>query len=270
MNPSSAIIFLGTSDFAVPSLQRLVADGLPVSLVITRPDRPARRGQRLSGSPILCCAESLGLPVWQPENLQDAESVHRIQEMKPSLLVLVAYGMRVPGDVLQAGALGALNLHPSLLPKYRGAAPMQWALIHAEKMTGVTTMYMDEGLDTGDIVYQENAALVPGETYGEVSSRLSVQGAALLSRTVQDVLNGTAPRKVQDNALATKAPLLKPEQERLRWDQEATRVAGWICGLSPRPGAYTLDRERRLKLLRARPLEDVPELVSVALPEQFV
>lgn len=270
MIPSSPILFLGTSDFAVASLERLAADGLPISHVITRPDKPAQRGQRLSASPIRLCAERLGLPIWQPESLQDTEVVSRIREIEPSLLVLVAYGAKVPIDVLELGQLGAINLHPSLLPKYRGAAPMQWALIQGEKITGVTTMYMDAGLDTGDLIYQEQAPIAPGETYGEMSARLSAHGALVLSRTVQDVLSGVAPRVVQDDAAATKAPLLKPEQEKLCWEQDARSVAGWICGLSPRPGAYTMDRGRRLKVLRARAVEDVPELEQFSCPPECV
>jgi len=268
VNQTNSIVFLGTSDFAVPSLERLVKDGLPVSLVITRPDRPARRGKKLTPSPVKIAAHRLGIEVYQPEQLEDG--LERLQSLNPDVLVLVAYGMKVPGAVLDIPRLGAVNLHPSLLPKYRGAAPMQWALIQREKVTGVTTMYMDEGLDTGDIIYQEQMDVRPDETYGELSERCSVQGAELLSRTVRDVLDGIAPRVEQDHDKATKARLLKREDEKLDWNQDADKVAGWILGLSPKPGAYTYHGERRLKLCKARPVKEVPELEDAYFEESRV
>lgn len=254
------VIFLGTSDFAVPSLRKLVQDGIEVVSVITRPDRRAKRGKKLTSSPVKETALQLGLEVYQPERLTETAAIEYIRSIQPRALVLVAYGVKVPGEVLDIPKSGAINLHPSLLPKYRGAAPIQWALIHGEPLTGLTTMYMDEGLDTGDIIYQKKVEINSGETYGQLSDRLSDEGAVLLSQTVRDVLECSAPRIAQDDEQATRAPLLKKADEKLDWTLDSKNVAGWISGLSPKPGAYSYYGQQRVKLLRAKPasaLEDV-------------
>ena len=252
------IVFLGSPEFAVPSLEQLVMRGFNIRLVITNPDRPARRGRRLAATPIKVLAERNGLNIYQPLALKQESVRETIANVEPAALVLVAYGKLVPKPILELPPYGAINLHPSLLPKHRGASPIQWALMQGEASTGVTTMYMNEGLDTGDIIYQERTVVKQGETCGELSARLSVQGAQLLEKTVKDVLEGTAPRRPQDNRFASSSRLLKREDERLAWDMESVKVAGWILALSPKPGAYTYHKGRRVKLLRARVAQEVP------------
>jgi methionyl-tRNA formyltransferase len=245
------IAFMGTPDFAVPSLEILVGNNLPVAAVITQPDRPKGRGQVLTPPPVKVVAERHRLNVLQPEKIKDRVFLDRLADISPDLIVVAAFGQILPPEVLECAPMGCINVHPSLLPKYRGAAPMNWTLIQGETKTGVTIMFMDEGLDTGDILTQEETAIAPGETFGMLHNRLSQLGAELLLNTITTMQEGSVKRISQDDALATYAPKLKKEDTCIRWDADVYDIVNLIRGLSPVPCAYTVYEGKKMKLFTA-------------------
>lgn len=246
------IVFMGTPDFAVPSLKALAHAGYTVAAVVTRPDRPKGRGGKVSPPPLKECALSLGLPVHQPERLKDPSFLGRMSELSPDAVVVVAYGKILPREILSLPGLGCINVHASLLPGYRGSAPIHRAVINGESETGVTTMYMEEGLDTGDIIQQKRVAIGEDDTAGVVHDRLSVLGASLLTETLALIAKGGAPRVPQDGSLATYAPPLTAEDEIIRWNATARSINDRVRGLNPWPGARTYLGERLVKVWRVR------------------
>ena len=245
------LAFLGTPAFAVPTLEACVTAGHEVLCVVTQPDRPSGRGQRLTAPPVKEAALRLGLPVWQPERIRRPEAVERLRAVPSDAMVVVGYGQIIPQAVIDLAPLGILNVHASLLPKYRGAAPVQWAIVNGEATTGVTIMRIDAGLDTGDMLLEVETAIGPDETAPELAARLSVMGARLLVEAL-DRIHEISPEP-QDPAQATYAPLLEKEDGLVDWRQSALRVHNRARGLQPWPGAYTTFRGQKLHLRRTRP-----------------
>jgi methionyl-tRNA formyltransferase len=242
-------VFMGTPEFAVPSLERL-ASAHEVVAAFTQPDRPKGRWQEVAASPVKVAAERLRIPVLQPERVRRAEVVDQIRALRPEVMVVVGYGQIIPQAILDIPPFGIINVHASLLPKYRGAAPIQWAIARGETRTGVTTMRIDAGLDTGDMLLHEETEIGEEETAVELSARLAAMGARLLARTVEG-LSAIKPQK-QDNSLATYAPILKKEDGRIDWSMPAREIADRVRGFQPWPGCFTMWRGKRLAIWRAR------------------
>lgn len=245
------LVFMGTPGFAVPSLDLLYREGYRVEAVVTRPDRPRGRGRKVSFSPVKERARGCGIPVWQPERPGEG-LVRQLRELAPGLIVVVAYGMILPGEVLDLPPLGCINLHASLLPRYRGAAPIHRAVMQGEEETGVTTMYMDRGMDTGDIILQAPAPIGPEDTAGTLHDHLASRGAGLLLETLGLVGRGRAPRQPQDPRRATYAPPLHKDEEVIHWGRPAREIYNQVRGMNPWPGAYTWWGGRRLKVWESR------------------
>ena len=244
------LIFLGTPDFAVPSLEALLAAGEEVIAVITRPDRPRGRGQKVSPSPVKEAARARGLTVLQPVRLKDPELLQTLAAMQPELMVVAAYGRILTPEILALPAVGFLNVHASLLPKYRGSAPINWALIRGEPETGVTIMWVTLEVDTGPIFLQERVPILPEDNAGALTHKLAERGAALLVQALELLRRGEGLLLPQPEAGVSLAPPITPEMRRLDFSLPAPEVAGWIRGLDPKPGAYTFWQGQRLKLFR--------------------
>jgi methionyl-tRNA formyltransferase len=252
------IVFLGTPAFAVPTLERIVSAGHEVLEVITQPDRPRGRGQHPAPPPVKETALRLGLPVYQPERVRRPEAVERLRALAPNAMVVVGYGQIIPQSVIDIPPLGILNVHASLLPKYRGAGPIQWAIIRGETRTGVTIMRIDAGLDSGDMLSKAETEIGPEENAIELGLRLAVIGADLLVETLPK-LSEIVPEK-QDNSQSTYAPLLKKEDGLIDWTRTAADIHNRIRGLQPWPGAYTTFRGHTLHIWKARPVGQITEL----------
>ena len=248
------LIFVGTPKFAVPSLRRLLSAEAPISLVVTQPDRPKGRGRKIVASPVKLLAEAEGIPVYQPQKVRSAEAIERIAALTPACIVVVAYGQLLPAKVLALPQLGAVNVHASLLPKYRGPAPIHWALIRGEEKTGITTMLMDAGMDTGDILLQTEVPIEPEDTAGKLQDRLAERGAELLVETLHLLKKGKVKPRAQDDSQASLAPMLVKEDGEIDWSEEAKKICCRMRGLDPWPGAFTLWKGKRLKLFGCQPL----------------
>ena len=246
------LIFLGTPDFAVPTLDALVAAGHTIQEVVTQPDRPKGRHQTLTPSPVKLAALRHNLPVWQPERIRHADSVAHLQALAPEAMVIVGYGQIIPQAIIDIAPLGIINVHASLLPELRGAAPIQWSLARGYHKTGVTTMRIDSGLDTGDIALQWETPVDPDETAPELSPRLASAGASLLLETLAGLAKGTVNPTPQNAAKATWAPILKKDDGRIDWTLPAQTIHNLIRGLQPWPGAHTSFRGQSLNLWRSR------------------
>lgn len=246
------IVFMGTPDFAVPSLERLVQDGHQVLGVFAQPDKPKGRGYKLAPPPVKVAAEALGLPVYQPAKLRDGEALALLQQLQPQVIVVVAYGKILPKELLELPEKGCINVHGSLLPRYRGAGPIQWSIIRGDAVTGVTTMYMAEGLDSGDMILKKETPIGEEETYGELSERLALLGAEAISETLKLLESGTAPRIPQQEEEVTLAPMLNKELALLDFSRPAKELHCLIRGLSPWPVAYTFLDGNLLKVHRAK------------------
>lgn len=233
------ILFMGTPEFAVPSLSMLLDEGYDVVAVVTQPDRPKGRKKELTPPPVKAFALERGLPVFQPEKLREKEAVETLALYEPDLIVTAAYGQILPKSVLAMPQFGCLNVHGSLLPRYRGGAPIQRSIIEGETVTGVTLMYMAEGLDTGDMIAKVEVPIGDDDTAGTMFEKLSVAGAALLREWLPRVVDGTAPRESQDEALATYAPNLTRDDERIDWSADARAVFNRVRGLNPMAGGFT-------------------------------
>jgi len=244
------IIFLGTPQFAVPTLEALVAAGHNVIQVVTQPDRPRGRGRQLTASPVKETALRHALPVYQPERIRRPEAVATLAALTPDVMVVVGYGQIIPQSVIDIPRFGIINVHASLLPKYRGAGPVQWAIASGETRTGVTTMRIDAGLDTGDMLLKAETEIAPEETAVELGPRLAAMGAALLIKTLANIA-AIAPQK-QDPAQATYAPLLKKEDGLIDWRQSAQSIHNRVRGFQPWPGAYTRFRNQQLHIWKSR------------------
>ena len=244
------IVFMGTPDFAVPSLKALARAGHEICGVFTQPDKPKNRGMKLQQSPVKECALAMGLSVYQPAKLRDGEALAILQELKPDLIAVAAYGKILPVDILELPRLGCVNVHSSLLPKYRGAAPINWAILNGEDETGVTIMYMAEGMDTGDILAQAKTPIDLNENAAQLFDRLAVMGAELLAETVEHLEAGTARRVPQDGALSCHAPMLSREQSPMDWNKTARQIHDQVRGLYPWPAATAVLDGIRCKILR--------------------
>jgi methionyl-tRNA formyltransferase len=245
------LVFLGTPVFAVPSLERLVAAGHDVLQVITQPDRPLGRGLRMAISPVKHAAFGLRIPVAQPERVRRPEAVEALRTLAPDCMVVVGYGQIIPQSVIDLPPHGIVNVHASLLPKYRGAAPVQWAIANGETRTGVTTMRIDAGLDTGDILLARETEIGPEETAVELGARLAQLGADLLIETLKEIEAGRMVSRRQDSSKATLAPILKKEDGLIDWSRPAESVHNLIRGMQPWPGAFTTFRGQTLRIWRA-------------------
>ena len=258
------IVFMGTPDFAKDSLEALVENNHNILTVVTNPDKPKGRGMKMIPSPVKEYAVSKNLQVEQPVKVRDnVEFIEKIKSLNPDLICVVAYGKIIPEEILNIPRLGCINVHGSLLPKYRGAAPIQWAVINGEKETGITTMYMDKGMDTGDMILKEKVEIGEDETTGELWDRLSKIGANLLIKTIEMIENGTAPREKQGDDF-TLAPMLKKEMARIDWNEKtAKEIKNLVRGLNPIMGAYTFKNEKMIKFWKVDALEDDKESESV-------
>jgi len=246
------LVFLGTPAFAVPTLERLVAAGHQVLAVVTQPDRPSGRGQRPSPPPVKEAAARMGLAVRQPERVRLPEAVEFLRALGAEAMVVVGYGQIIPQSVIDLAPLGIINVHASLLPKYRGAGPVQWAILNGETRTGVTTMRIDAGLDTGDMLMKTWTEIGPDENAVELGARLAAMGAALLVETLAGLAAGTIVPEKQDASQATYARLLKKEDGMVEWSEPAPAIHNRVRGLQPWPGAYTIFRGQTLHVWKSR------------------
>lgn len=246
------VVFMGTPDFAVPCLDMLVNEKYDILAVVTQPDRPRGRGQKLSPSPVKKAALANKLPVLQPEKVKYPEFHKKLTQLKPDLIIVVAFGQFLPKSLLDLPKYGCINVHASLLPKYRGAAPIHWAVINGEEKTGVTTMYMDIGMDNGDMILHSEIPIGPDDTTGDIHDELKTLGADVLKQTIELIAYDKAPRIPQDNNSATYAPLLTREIELIDWAKSATVIHNLIRGLNPWPGAYCHYKNKNMKIWQTR------------------
>ena len=244
------IVFMGTPDFAVPSLQKLL-ETHQVCGVYTQPDKPKGRKQILTPPPVKEIALQAGIPVFQPASLRNEAVVEETRHVRPDNILVVAYGKLLPKAVLDIPPKGCINVHGSLLPQYRGAAPIQWAVINGDTVSGVTTMFMGEGLDTGDILLKSETEILPGETAGELFDRLAPMGAELLLRTLEELEKGTLQPIPQKEEEATYAPMLTKESAKISWENTAVKLYHQILGLNPWPIAYTIYQGQMFKIYSA-------------------
>ncbi len=262
------IVFAGSPRFAIPTLEKLVAEGYDVRAVITQPDRPVGREQQLQASPVKEAALRLGLAVHQPEKIKSDAGKELMTSLAPEAVVVVGYGQILPPWLLELPRFGCINLHGSLLPAYRGAAPIQWAVANGETKTGVTTMLMDPGMDTGPILLQWETKIGPEETAIELAERMSEPGAVLMMETLKGLETGKLKPQPQDNSRATRAPLLKKEHGRIDWNLSAREIFNRMRGFLPWPGAYTSFRGQKLQIWWAKPQLDVSD--TAAVPGELV
>lgn len=247
------LVFLGTPAFAVPTLERVIEAGHEVAAVYTQPDRPKGRGGQLAFSPVKEAALQLGLPLHQPARVRRPEVVEELRALDAAAMVVVGYGQIIPQAIIDLPRFGIINVHGSLLPKYRGAAPLQWAIASGEPVSGVTTMRIDAGLDTGDMLLKFETAIGPEETAIELGARLAQAGAALLVQTLTGIENGAIVPTPQNDAEATLAPILTKEDGRIDWNWPASKIDCRIRGFQPWPGAFTAFRGQLLHIWKARP-----------------
>ena len=231
------VVFMGTPDFAAASLRRLLEEDFAIVGVFTQPDKPQNRGMKLAASPVKVLALQAGLPVYQPETLRDDAVLEQLRALQPDVLAVVAYGKLLPEAVLALPRFGAVNVHGSLLPKYRGAAPIQWAILNGDETTGVSTMYLNREMDAGDVIFTEETAIGEQETAGELFDRLAELGAALLTKTLRAIADGTAPRTPQDPAAATYTKPLTKQMCPIDWNKTPREIVRHVCGLCPWPVA---------------------------------
>lgn len=246
MNPR--IVFMGTPDFAVPALRMLVTEGYQVVGVITQPDRRKGRKKEVNAPPVKVVAQELGLPVFQPEKLREQSALQEILALKPDLVVTAAYGQLLPNALLETPTYHCVNIHASLLPRYRGGAPIHWAIVNGEKETGITLMYMAERLDAGDILLQSAIPITDQDDVGTLYERLSYVGAEALQKLLPTLLHGKVTAKPQDETMATYAPNVQREDEKISWSSPAREIFNHVRGFSPWPGTYTEWRSKKLKI----------------------
>ena len=231
------VVFMGTPDFAEASLKRLLEERFDVVGVFTQPDKPQNRGMKLVAPPVKVLAESAGIPVFQPASMRTGEAMEILRALQPDILAVVAYGKILPAEMLSLPQFGAVNVHGSLLPKYRGAAPIQWAVLNGDETTGVSTMFLSEGMDEGDVIFSQETAIGEQETAGELFDRLAVMGGDLLVKTLRAIEAGTAPRTPQDHSQATYTRQLNKDICPIDWTKSPRQIVKHVCGLSPWPVA---------------------------------
>ncbi len=248
------VVFMGTPDFAVPSLDILIKEGYEVEAVVTQPDKPKGRGKKITPPPVKLRALQDNIPVLQPERIKTPEFESQIKQYSPDLIVVVAYGKILPRNILDIPALGCINVHASLLPRYRGAAPINWAIINGEEVTGVTTMLMDAGMDTGDILLMDEIGIDPDMTAGELHDILAEIGARLLSQTLEKLRKGELKPVKQDDSKASYAPMLDKDLGRINWEEPAIKIHNLVRGTNPWPCAFTYYKGKRMKIWTTRPV----------------
>lgn len=250
------IVFMGTPDFAEKSLEAVYNAGHEILAVVTNPDRPKGRGMKMVASPVKEFAVSKDLKIYQPEKVRkNVEFIEEIKKIEPDVICVVAYGKILPKEILEIPKFGCINVHGSLLPKYRGAAPIQWAVINGEKVTGVTTMYMDVGMDTGDMILKEETEIAPDETTGELWDRLAQIGADLLVKTLEQIENKTAPRIPQGEDFSM-APMLDKEMSKIDWESKtAQEIKNLVRGLNPIMGTYSYLNGKKIKIWKVDVVE---------------
>ncbi len=251
LRPDPKIVFMGTPDFAVPSLKALVSHNYRVAFVVTQPDRPKGRGRKPTPPPVKIVALDLGLEVFQPERVSSEAFCEVIEEAQPDLLVVVAFGQLLKRKLLEVPSWGSINIHASLLPKYRGPAPIQWAVLNNERVTGLTSMKMDEGMDTGPILLQQEVEIFPDETAGQLHDRLAPLAGELLIKTLEGLKEGSIMPREQDHREATYAPKLDKTMAKVDWTLAASQVAARIRAFDPWPGAWAVLEGKAIKLFSA-------------------
>ena len=244
------VIFMGTPDFAVPSLEALLTKH-EVVLVVTQPDKPKGRGKKMVPTPVKACALEHGIPVLQPEKVKEPEFVEQLRSYEPDLIAVTAFGQILSEPILEMPKYGCINVHGSLLPKYRGAAPMQWSIIDGEKVTGITTMYMAKGVDSGDMLLKAEVEITDEDTFATIHDKMAVTGANLLLDTLDQLEAGTLERIPQDHDAATYAPMITKETGHIDWSKNRQDIINLIRGLNPVPAAYTIYEEEVLKIFGA-------------------
>ena len=252
------VVFMGTPDFAVPCLDSLINSKHEVTAVITQPDKPKGRGKKVMPPPIKIKAQESQINILQPKKIRDESFVNQLKDMDIDCIVVVAYGQILPKDILNIPSKGCINVHASLLPKYRGAAPINWTIINGEEVTGVTTMYMDEGLDTGDMILKKEVEISNNMTAGELHDILSIKGAEVLMDTLELVELGKAPRIEQNELISSYASMLSKKTGLIDWSQSADSIYNLIRGLNPWPVAYTKYKDKKMKLWKAKILSENP------------
>jgi len=250
------IVFMGTPEFAVPSLDMLVREGYEIAAVITQPDKPKGRGKKLAAPPVKEYALEKGLLVIQPEKVKTPEFADKMRELKPDLLVTAAYGKILSKELLDIPPYGCINVHASLLPKYRGAAPIQWAIINGEKKTGITTMYTDVGMDTGDILLKREVEITDDMTCGELHDILAQVGAVVLKETIKKLENNTLTRTPQLHSEATYAPMITKETGAINWNKSANEIHNLVRGTNPWPVAYSKYKGQVMKVWKTKVIDE--------------
>ena len=249
------VIFMGTPDFAVGTLEAIVEAGHEVCLVVTQPDKPKGRGKEMQFTPVKEAAVKHGIPVFQPVKVREKECIEELRKYEADVMVVVAFGQILPKEILQMTPYGCINVHASLLPKYRGAAPIQWAVIDGEEVSGVTTMQMDEGLDTGDMIMKTEVKITPEETGESLHDKLAAAGASLCVETLQALLDGTAVRTPQGETTTKYAKMLDKKLGDIDWNQSAVQIERLVRGLNSWPSAYTHWGNKVVKIWRAKAVE---------------
>jgi methionyl-tRNA formyltransferase len=250
------IIFIGTAEFGVPALEKIINDKENIVKVITQPDRPRGRGKKILPSPIKKVALERGIETFQPKNINEDNFIKTIKEFSPDIFLVVAYGQILSKQILDIPKMGCINIHASLLPKYRGPAPINWVIINGEKETGITFMYMNERVDAGDIIYQQKINILADETYGELSKRLSDLSAGVINKVLKDIKNGKVKKIHQDKQLVSYTKKMNKQDGEIIWNDKGEKIYNKIKGTIPYPGAYTYYHGRKLKITQARLLSN--------------
>lgn len=253
------IIYMGTPDFAVPTLVDLYDKGHNISLVITQKDKPKGRGKKMQFTPVKEKALNLGLNVFQPGNINDSESIEMLRELKPDFIIVVAYGQILKKELLDIPKYGCFNVHASLLPKYRGAAPINWAIINGEDTTGISIMKMDEGLDTGDVIIKDSINITDVDDFNTIHDALSKLGGELLIKALEEIHEGSATFTIQDHSKSNYAPMIFKDTGRIDWSKDGKSIANLVRGLKPWPNAYTNYKNEIVKIHKVR---FVPEIID--------
>ncbi len=259
------LVYMGTPSFAVPPLRALAASNHQIAAVVTRTDKPAGRGRGLSAPAVKLAAQELGLPVYQPKRVREPEFIETLKQLAPDAIIVAAYGQILPKAVLELPRYGCINIHASLLPAYRGAAPINWSIIRGDRETGVTIMLMDEGMDTGGLLLEESIPIDPQDTAGTLNEKLSRLGAEVIMKALPGIEAGTLTPGPQDNTKASMAPLLKKQDGLIDWTLSAQEIANRTRGFSPWPGAYTFLDGAMIKVLQAEPLPGTGQPGAIAV-----
>lgn len=253
------IVFMGTPEFSVPTLENLKKNNHEISLVVTQPDRPKGRGKKLSPSPVKIKAKSMGVEVFQPENINTSESIEKIKSYNPDVIVVIAYGQILKEDVLNIPRFGCINVHASLLPKLRGAGPINWAIINGHTKTGVTTMLMEKGLDSGDMILKNSIDIDDNITAGELHDKLMYLGADLLIDTLNEIENNSIKAVKQEHDKATYAPMLDKKTGEIQWNKEKEKIKNLVRGTNPWPSAYSYYKNKKFKIHEVQITNDIYE-----------